>query len=63
MVVWRYLDAKGREASRSDFFDDQDEAEAWLTESWRDLVAEGVEAVELTDDDGERIYRMSLLSE
>jgi hypothetical protein len=63
MVVWRYLDGEDREMGRSDFFDDQDEAEAWLTDSWRDLLADGVGAVELTDDDGERIYRMSLLSE
>jgi hypothetical protein len=63
MVVWRYLDGEDREMGRSDVFDDQDEAEAWLTASWRDLLAKGVDAVELREDDGDPLYRMSLRPE
>lgn len=59
MMLWRYLGGDGQEVGRSDLFDDQDEAEAWLTESWRDLLEEGVEAVELTEG-REVLYRMSL---
>ena len=62
MVIWRYLDAGDAPMGASDPFDDQDEAEAWLTESWRVLLEEGVEAVELTEG-GEVLYRMSLREE
>jgi hypothetical protein len=63
MLVWRYLDSADAPIGTSDPFDDQEDAEAWLTESWRDLLAEGVEAVELTEDDGQPVYRMSLRPE
>ncbi|MDR0959849.1 MAG: hypothetical protein LBM23_05760 [Propionibacteriaceae bacterium] len=40
-------------------FDSQAEAEAWLTDVFADLLADGVESVELTD--GDRVlYTMGL---
>jgi hypothetical protein len=56
---WRYLDAAGMEAGRSDEFTDREAAEAWLTERWAELVEAGVDAVELVDGDN-AAFRMSL---
>ena len=53
------FDAAGGEAGRSEEFDDQEAAEAWLSERWPDLRSSGVEAVALHADGDER-YRMSL---
>ena len=59
MFLWRYLDASGAETGTSDPFEDREAAEAWLGESWADLLEGGVEQVALTD--GERtLYRMGL---
>ena len=58
---WRYLDANGDEAGRSDPFDDRAAAEAWMGERWEELLAEGYEEVALHDDDRDRrVYRMGL---
>jgi hypothetical protein len=63
MVVWRFLDVDGAEVGASDPFEDQAEAEAWLTNSWRDLLTDGVESVEMFDESaGTVVYRMGLRS-
>ncbi|HQZ86253.1 MAG TPA: hypothetical protein PLB21_11585 [Actinomycetota bacterium] len=53
---WRYLKADGSEvvplpdaATISDF-PTQGEAESWIGEVWRDLLAQGVDAVTLVSD-------------
>lgn len=60
--AWRYEGANGQQqaAGSSDSFPSQSDAESWLGQSWRDLVAEGVVTAVLVED--ERVeYRMSLL--
>jgi hypothetical protein len=59
MVRWRYLDASGAPSGSSDEFGDRESAEAWLGETWAELLDEGVEAVELVEGDRVR-YRMGL---
>jgi hypothetical protein len=58
---WRYEAEDGRpDAGGSEPFASQSDAESWLGQSWRDLVAQGVVTAVLLEDD--RIeYRMSLL--
>jgi hypothetical protein len=54
---WRYLDEQGTETTGPDLsFPDQTEAEAWFTDIWPELLADGVHAVTLleTEDGGER---------
>lgn len=51
---WRYLDGEGRSvttAGASPQFPAQADAESWVGEFWRDLVAAGVDAVTLTVDE------------
>lgn len=61
MFVWRYLGAEGAGVGESDPFPDREAAEAWLGESWSDLLARGVEEVVLVDRDRDRtLYRMGL---
>jgi hypothetical protein len=61
VFVWRYLDAEGARAGESGPFPDREAAEAWLGETWSDLLAEGVEEVALEDRDRDRtLYRMGL---
>jgi hypothetical protein len=62
MLVWRYLDQSGSRVGRSEEFDHRDAAEAWLGQAWGGLLEEGVESVELTEED-ELVYRMSLREE
>lgn len=58
---WRYEAEDGRrDAGGSEPFSSQSDAESWLGQAWRDLVASGVVTAVLLEDD--RIeYRMSLL--
>ena len=59
MFVWRYLDSAGAETGASDPFDDRESAEAWLGDTWAELLERGVERVALVE--GERtLYRMGL---
>lgn len=60
--AWRYEGATDqRHLGASESFSSQSDAESWLGQMWRDLVASGVVAAVLVEDD--RIeYRMSLLS-
>ena len=59
--TWRYLTVRGEPASppASEPFPTQADAESWLGESWRDLLAAGVERVTLTQD-GREEYTMPL---
>jgi hypothetical protein len=58
---WRYEAEDGRkDAGGSESFPSQSDAESWLGQTWRDLVANGVVTAVLMED--ERVeYRMSLL--
>ena len=61
---WAYLDAEGNELGRSSRFADPDAAEEWISVSWQDLMANGVEEVELYDQvRGRHVYRMGLGAE
>lgn len=59
---WRYQDAQGQdvpEAASPETFSTKGDAESWLGENWRDLLAAGVEQVVLVE--GERVeYAMPL---
>lgn len=59
--AWRYEGADGAaEVDASEAFPSQSDAESWLGQSWRDLVAKGVVTAVLHEDDRVE-YRMSLL--
>lgn len=61
MLVWTYLDASGDQVGESEGFEDRQAAEAWLGETWSDLLQRGVEEVVLEDRDRKRtLYRMGL---
>jgi hypothetical protein len=53
--TWRYEAADGREMSSAHAatteFPSQSDAESWLGEAWRDLLADGVDQVTLLEDD------------
>jgi ribosome modulation factor len=60
--AWRYERGNGQKGSSegSEPFPSQSDAESWLGQSWRDLVADGVVTAVLVED--ERVeYKMSLL--
>ncbi|MBA3689804.1 MAG: hypothetical protein H0W82_00125 [Actinobacteria bacterium] len=58
---WAYLDAEGNELGRSSPFEDCEAAEDWISISWPDLAANGVEDVVLFDHALDRhVYRMGL---
>lgn len=59
--AWRYEGANGqKQAGSSELFPSQSDAESWLGQTWRELVANGVVTAVLFED--ERVeYRMSLL--
>ena len=61
---WLYLDAHGNaiegEGLASTGFPTQSDAESYLGESWRDLLAAGVEAVTLRENDAVVYGPMSL---
>jgi hypothetical protein len=47
-LQWRYLDSDGRQVTGPDLtFDDQDDAEQWLSSEWEGLLDGGVSAVSL----------------
>ena len=59
--AWRYEGPNGQaEAGGSESFPSQSDAESWLGQSWRDLVARGIVTAVLLEDDRVE-YRMSLL--
>ncbi len=58
--TWRYEDASGGAVTGpEETFTSQADAESWLGQSWRDLLAAGVSSAELVEDDRVE-YRMSL---
>ncbi len=64
VFVWVYFDAEGRQAGRSERFEDQVEAEAWMGERWSALRDDGMETVALRDEAANRdVYRMGLSEE
>ncbi len=59
--TWRYEDAQGRPVDGPhEAFSSQSDAESWVGQTWRELLASGVSAVALQEDDRTE-YRMSLL--
>lgn len=62
--TWRYVDAEGADVAPPGVpqggFPTQSDAESWLGEQWRSLVAAGVEAVHLHEGDQEVYGPMSL---
>ncbi len=62
--IWRYRDQAGEPAGNgvSEEFPSQSDAESWLGENWRDLLATGVVAVVL-EEDGREEYSMPLTAE
>jgi hypothetical protein len=57
--TWRYLGADGEDRGASDPFPDREAAEAWIGDSWSELLDGGVEEVALVED-GSEAYRMGL---
>jgi hypothetical protein len=57
--TWRYLGPEGEDRGRSDGFPDRAGAEAWIGDSWSELLERGVEQVAL-EEDGTEAYRMGL---
>lgn len=58
--AWRCEDAEGGAITAvEDTFASQSDAESWLGQHWRDLVASGAATATLLDDDRVE-YRMSL---
>lgn len=59
--TWRYEDAAGQPVEGpGEAFSSQSDAESWLGQSWRELVASGVAQAVLLED-GRTEYRMGLL--
>jgi hypothetical protein len=59
--AWRYEGDDGpRQLGSSETFSSQSDAESWLGQMWRQLVADGVVTAILVEDDRVE-YRMSLL--
>jgi hypothetical protein len=59
--TWRYEDADGRPVEGpNEAFSSQSDAESWIGQTWRELLANGVVRVALTEDDRTE-YHMSLL--
>ncbi len=59
--TWRYEDAQGRPVDGPhEAFSSQSDAESWVGQSWRELVAAGIATVALVEEDRVE-YRMSLL--
>ncbi|MFI9272519.1 hypothetical protein ACIGXM_17595 [Kitasatospora sp. NPDC052896] len=60
--TWRYEAADGTvitPAAGTEEFAGQSDAESWIGESWKQLLADGVERVTLLEDE-QKIYTMSL---
>jgi len=59
--TWRFEDAENRAVDGpNEAFSSQSDAESWLGQTWRDLVATGAVTAVLTEDERTE-YRMSLL--
>ncbi|SEL19245.1 hypothetical protein [Nonomuraea pusilla] len=64
---WRYENANGSEVTDRvlprEVFPSQADAESWLGENWRDLLAAGVERVALLEEDRVEYAGLSLREE
>jgi hypothetical protein len=59
--TWRYEDAAGQSVDGPhEAFSSQSDAESWIGQSWRELLATGTVRVTLLEEDRVE-YRMSLL--
>ncbi len=58
--TWRYVSSARPEAGHSEEFPTQGDAEFWIGESWRELAADGIEAVTLFEDERDVYGPMSL---
>ena len=59
--TWRYEDASGQSVDGPhEAFSSQSDAESWIGQAWRDLLATGAVRVTLLEEDRVE-YRMSLL--
>lgn len=59
--TWRYENADGQSIDLpTESFTSQSDAESWLGQTWRELVAGGATVAVLSEDDRVE-YRMSLL--
>jgi hypothetical protein len=57
---WRYLTESGTDATGPDeTFEDQAEAEAWVSDEWPGLLESGITKVTLLDGEAE-VYTMGL---
>ncbi len=60
--TWRYEDGEGKPVDGpGETFSSQADAESWVGQTWRQLLASGVTAVTLVEDDRVE-YRMSLFA-
>ncbi len=61
MYGWKYLNSEGQEVGHSHRFEESEEAEAWIGDTWNDLLENGIEEVVLVDHSRDRtLYRMGL---
>ena len=58
--TWRYENTGATPPGRSEEFPTQGDAESWIGETWRELAADGVDAVTLFEDDRDVYGPMSL---
>ena len=59
--TWRFEDAESQPVDGTgEAFSSQSDAESWIGQTWRDLLASGVVRVALVEDERTE-YRMSLL--
>ena len=59
--TWRFEDAESRAVDApTEAFSSQSDAESWLGQTWRDLLATGVATAVLVEDERTE-YKMSLL--
>ena len=60
--TWVLHDGDGTLMRRTQPFDTQDAAEAWMGSTWSELLEEGAESVSLVEGD-ETLYEMGLRAE
>jgi hypothetical protein len=60
VVRWLYYEEGGAAAGSSAWFEDRARAEAWISETWQELLDGGVATVALVDGAGREAYRMPL---
>jgi hypothetical protein len=61
--LWRFERNDGAEVGASAVFPAQADAESWLGENWRELLAQGIDRVVLLNEEREVYGPMSLHAE